>query len=561
MSVINKISNLLKYNKTKTFSDDEKLQKGLLLNYTLIIIAFFSLLFGILHFFLFEKEISYYLFSYFVTFSILFFIYRINQNHKLCPSISLFFITLLYLQIIYVGAGDNTAIVIGLTYPVAVSIAFGYKKGNLFSLLFFAATLIIFFVPLSLWAQYSLNIKMRYSSAYIGILFVLQYYLRIQQQIKNNYEKRIIEAQRKLDEKDNLLAKLSYQIRTPLDNIAGITNLNHDILKKETIEEIEISISNLITLVNSISSFTDNKAIQIKGKKSSFNINNTIKKSVSLFHSDKYTNLKCSLSLSGEVTENVFGDRLIFVQTILAAIDFLYNNKKNKNTIIELVSNNNEDDNSFSLEISSNSHISFLKEYTDKKQIVNIEKLNNNEVRIIKGLVGALNSKFKLFSYNGKTSFIFNFKFSLKEGNKENNINEEKITMNGTKIPKKLNDATILLVEDDAINSKIMSLNLKKFVNKVIIAENGKEALDKFARTKVDLILMDIKMPLMNGYKATEKIRKTEAATGFKVPIIAVTANVSIETKKRVFEVGMNDYTTKPVNFKILLKKMEALLN
>ena len=68
-------------------------------------------------------------------------------------------------------------------------------------------------------------------------------------------------------------------------------------------------------------------------------------------------------------------------------------------------------------------------------------------------------------------------------------------------------------------------------------------------------------MPLMDGFKTTEKIREAEQGTDSKTPIIAVTANVSAEIKKKCFEAGMNDYTTKPTNFKLLLKKMEALLN
>ncbi|MCD6555851.1 MAG: response regulator, partial [Bacteroidales bacterium] len=92
------------------------------------------------------------------------------------------------------------------------------------------------------------------------------------------------------------------------------------------------------------------------------------------------------------------------------------------------------------------------------------------------------------------------------------------------------------------------------------IAGNGKEALEKFSETKVDIILMDIRMPLMDGFKTTEKIREAEIGTGSRVPIIAVTANASSEVKKHCFEVGMNDYTTKPTNYKLLLKKMKKLL-
>ncbi len=560
MSIVNKISNFLKSNPSENTTDYEVLHRNILLTYILIIIAFLNLTFSIVHFFFLDKFISYFLFSYFLIFSTFFLIFRKTGNYKTCSTLSLIFITSLFLLITLKGAGGNTGILWGLTYPIIASVAFGIKKGNIFSLLLLLITIILFFVPLDFAANYSSDLKIRYISAYITILFVLQYYLRLQKQLNNNNEKKLIETQRKLYEKDTLLEKLSYQIRTPLNNIAGITSLNYEKLKKDTVEEIEISISNLITLVNSISAYSDSKALKIKGKEASFNINNTIKKSVSLFQSDKYANLKCPLFLSDEVTEYVFGDRLIFIQTILATIDFLYNKNKNKNAIIELTSIVNDKKNTFSLKISSNSYINLFKGKTNEKQLVDLNNINNSEINIIKDLVASLNSSLEIFSYTNNTDFIFNFNFSQKDENKSNRLTQDFLT-NKIKASKNLSDAIILLVEDDAINSKIMSLNLKKFVNKVIIAENGKEALDIFASTKIDLILMDIRMPLMDGYKTTEKIRKAEAAIGFKTPIIAVTANVSTETKKRVFEVGMDDYTTKPVNFKMLIKKMEAQLS
>ncbi|NPA45289.1 MAG: response regulator, partial [Chlorobi bacterium] len=229
----------------------------------------------------------------------------------------------------------------------------------------------------------------------------------------------------------------------------------------------------------------------------------------------------------------VYGDRLLFIQVILAVIDFFYNHKKGKSLNINIDSIENKK--YFSL------------------------KLKSNEINVISDIISSLNSKYKIIHNAKETSFIFDFYFE-NEDNKTTIQHKKAINLENNKSTK-LKDANILLVEDDAINSKIMTLNLNKHVNKVIIAENGKDALDKFSSTKIDLILMDIRMPLMDGYKTTKKIRAAESIIGYKIPIIAVTANVSEETRARVFEVGMNDYTTKPVNFNILLKKMQALLS
>lgn len=559
MSLINKISKFLNRNSLDSNTDNETLHNKIFLNYLLVIIGSFSLIFSVIHFFFFEKAISYFLFSYFVIFTVLFLIFRKKGRNDICSIISLILITSLYLLIIFAGAGDKTGIIWGLTYPIAISIAFDYKKGNIFSILFFVITLFIFIVPSSLWAEYSIDLKMRYTGAYIGIFFLIQYFLRIQKQLKNSYEKVVIESKRKLYEKNKLLSKLSYQIRTPLNNIAGVMNLSHNVLDKDTVEEIEISISNLINLANSISTFNDNKTLQIKGKKSFFNINTTVKKSVSLFQSNKYTNLKCVLDLSDDIDEDVFGDRLIFIQIILAVIDFYYNNKKKNGTLsIDISTLKSNKTKCFALKISSNIKFDI---FSETSSVVDLDKIDNKDISVIIDLVNSLDSKFKIVIEKNTTSFLFDFIFADEENEKTKLEQINNVVIDNKKHTTELKDANILLVEDDAINSKIMTLNLKKYVNNVIIAENGKDALDKFSSTKIDLILMDIRMPLMDGYKTTEKIRKAEAMIGSKIPIIAVTANVSSETRLKVFEVGMNDYTTKPVNFNILIKKMEALLS
>jgi len=558
MSIINKISFLLNHRDADK-TDTEGIQNTLLLNYTLVILSILSITFSIIHFFFFERFFSYLLFSYFILFSGVIIFYKNSANYKVSSNIALVLIASLYIFIIYLGIGDNTGILWGLTFPIVVSIAFGFRKGNIISLLFLAVTLFIFFVPSDLWVEYSAILKIRYIAAYLGILFILQYYLRIQHQTNNDYEKKIIEIQRKIDEKDKLLSKLSYQIRTPLNNIAGITNLNHSVLDKNTIEEIEFSISNLITIVNSISNYSDKKALKIKGKRSLFNINSTIKKTTSLFQTGKYSDLKCSLKLSDTIIEDVYGDRLLFIQIVLSVIDFLYSNKNSGNLKIELISDEKEISGIIVVKIISYTNYDVLKQYAGIDSYVDIDSLENKDVFIIKDLTDSINGKFDISYTENVTSFIFNFNLSDK---KNESFNKSKIFVNKSQNRNlKLEDAVILIVEDDVINSKIITLNLEKHVGEIILAENGKEALDKFGSTKIDLILMDIRMPLMDGYKTTQKIRKAETGIGNKIPIIAVTANASAETKKRCLEVGMNGYTTKPVNFKLLLKKMKELLS
>jgi CheY-like chemotaxis protein len=123
-----------------------------------------------------------------------------------------------------------------------------------------------------------------------------------------------------------------------------------------------------------------------------------------------------------------------------------------------------------------------------------------------------------------------------------------------------LKEASILLVEDNQINQKIVVLSLEKLVKNIDIANNGKEALDKFGLTNYDLILMDIQMPVMDGFLATKKIREIEASTPSFTPIIAITANAMSGDREACLAAGMDDYISKPFQVDLLVNKMQHLL-
>jgi CheY-like chemotaxis protein len=124
----------------------------------------------------------------------------------------------------------------------------------------------------------------------------------------------------------------------------------------------------------------------------------------------------------------------------------------------------------------------------------------------------------------------------------------------------KLSEASILLVEDNMINQKIVMLSLEKLVKNIDIASNGKEALDKFGTSNYDLILMDIQMPVMDGFLATKKIREIEVSTNSFTPIIAITANAMSGDRETCLAAGMDDYVSKPFQVEVLIEKMNSLL-
>ncbi len=121
----------------------------------------------------------------------------------------------------------------------------------------------------------------------------------------------------------------------------------------------------------------------------------------------------------------------------------------------------------------------------------------------------------------------------------------------------------ILLVEDNMMNREISTEYLQDFGFLVENAENGKEACEILEKSKpgyFDLVLMDIQMPIMNGYEATRKIRKFENKELANIPILAMTANAFEEDKKAAQEAGMNGHLSKPVDIPELIKMLKEVL-
>jgi len=117
----------------------------------------------------------------------------------------------------------------------------------------------------------------------------------------------------------------------------------------------------------------------------------------------------------------------------------------------------------------------------------------------------------------------------------------------------------ILLAEDNAVNQKLALRLLQREGHRVTVARNGREALEAAGREAFDLVLMDIVMPELDGMEATAAIRASEAMTGGRVPIIALTAHAMSDDRERCLAAGMDDYITKPIRRADLLKIINEL--
>jgi two-component system cell cycle response regulator DivK len=118
--------------------------------------------------------------------------------------------------------------------------------------------------------------------------------------------------------------------------------------------------------------------------------------------------------------------------------------------------------------------------------------------------------------------------------------------------------ARILLVEDNEMNRDMLSRRLERRGYQVLIAVDGQQGLDLAIAEKPDLILLDMSLPVLDGWDVARRLKSDETLSA--IPVIALTAHAMAGDRERALEAGCNDYDTKPVELPRLLQKIEALL-
>jgi signal transduction histidine kinase/DNA-binding response OmpR family regulator len=127
------------------------------------------------------------------------------------------------------------------------------------------------------------------------------------------------------------------------------------------------------------------------------------------------------------------------------------------------------------------------------------------------------------------------------------------------RIPRSKRSLRILLAEDNSVNQQVASRLLEKMGHHVVVASNGRAALELLTRESFDLVFMDVQMPEMGGLEATEAIRRWEQSTGTHLPIIAMTAHAMTGDREKCIAAGMDDYVSKPISAQAIAAKLEGI--
>ncbi len=387
----------------------------------------------------------------------------------------------------------------------------------------------------------------------------------IAEKAKSNAESATKIAENAVQAKQQFLSNMSHEIRTPMNAIIGFTKvvLKTDLTakQKEYLTAIKMSGDALIVLINDILDLAKVDSGKMSFEAIPFKLELSISAMLHLFDTKiQEKNLELVKEYDKNIPEVLIGDPVRLHQIILNLISNAVKfTSSGKITVsVRLVSENNE---KATIEFMVSDTGIGIAENKLENIFENFQQASSGTSRlyggtglglaIVKQLVepqgGTIHVKSKI-----KEGSTFSFTLTFKKTNEEVNLEIEPEEIN-----KETRTVKILVVEDIPLNQLLMKTILDDLGFDRDVAENGKIAIEKLKINSYDIILMDLQMPEMNGFEATEYIRNTMKS---KIPIIALTADVTTVDLAKCKAIGMNDYVSKPVNEELLYNKIISLV-
>lgn len=365
------------------------------------------------------------------------------------------------------------------------------------------------------------------------------------------------EVQNAAEGKIDFLSSLSHEVRTPLNAIIGMTNLlvreNPRDDQLDRLEILDFSSKTLLALINDMLDFSKVESGNVEFEQIPFNVKNLLS---SVLDNYRFTAGKKSIDLfmklTDDVPEMIVGDpnRLSQILNNLVSNAVKFTDAGSAGIMVKRMEGKD-----------SKVHLLFCvkdsgKGLTKETQVNMLDqamKYKSDSDMNIGGAGLGLSISKKLIELQGGSLYV---QSEIKEGSTffvelpfmpdeepVDHSNEQRPAVSNT-----LDGTTVLVVEDNMINQKVLTSFLKKWRVRTIIAENGEKALSKLQNNEVHLVLMDLQMPIVDGYEATQLIRSLNDRQKAQIPIIALTASVLKEVKEKVFATGMDDYLSKPFN-------------
>ena len=415
-----------------------------------------------------------------------------------------------------------------------------------------------------------------------GFVFMIMLLHRTQEsentvvKLNKKLQKALEQAKTASVEKSNFLFNMSHDIRTPMNAVIGMTSLiRHDAGNKDKVieyaDKIDVSSQHLLGIINDILDMSKIEAGKTVFKYDDFSILNFIQEINNLFHSQIDEKKQILTTKKNIRHEWVNGDQLRLMQIFSnllsnavkytqegGKIQFLVEECETKSSVYAkyrfLVSDNG-------MGMSADFKETIFDPFTRaENSVTNKIQGTGLGMAITRNLVEAMGGTIDVDSELGQGS-CFEVLLDLK-------IAEDRTVALAAQEETDEQDGNILhgmrflCAEDNELNAEILTELLKIEGAECTICENGEEVLKAFEQSApgdYDMILMDVQMPVMNGYEATKAIRRSSHELAKTIPIIAMTANAFSEDIQHSLAASMNAHVSKPVEMKVLEKTIRSI--
>lgn len=386
----------------------------------------------------------------------------------------------------------------------------------------------------------------------------LKGYSKLTRDLSDTRSKEIINESNQA--KSQFLASMSHEIRTPMNGVISAANLlAQTISTQEQSELITIIIESghvLLKVVNDILDFTKMESNEVKLFDECFDLYNELDKITHNFELRVKSEVMFKKIVDTHVPRYVQGDPFRFRQVLTNLIDNAIKFTSRGSVFVDVSSVNNYTTATSMIKVEIIDTGIGIAEKDRDKLFMPYQQLDVTSRQRFKGtglglsickyLTGLMKGRIGVEQNpEGGSIFWFTVYFNISDFEHVRNYPSKELFQ----LPPKFPNARILLVDDNAINLNV-ALRILQKLGYVFLetAEDGKEAVEKARKIEYDLIIMDVQMPILDGYKATQKIRKFNK----KIPIIAMTANVLEGDSDKCIQSGMNDFIPKPLDMYLL---------
>ena len=401
--------------------------------------------------------------------------------------------------------------------------------------------------------------------------------LKIEKEKEQKYQKSLLEAAEKADAanraKTEFLQRMSHDIRTPINGICGMLDVGdyyRDNLSRQTECRGKIrEASNILQeLVNEVLDMSKLESGEIYLEEKPFNIYQIINEVIDVVGkmADE-REIKVEHKTPEIIHKDLIGSPIHLKRLLMNILSNAVKYNKDYGKIyLSSREISSEQDKIVTLEFKcQDTGIGMSEEFQKhlfepfaQEQKGGASKFGGTGLGmpITKSLVEKMGGTITFISEQGVgTTFVITIPFKINEDVARDEEKQEEVTAS-------IRGLNILLVEDNELNMEIAEFVIQSEGASVVKAWNGQEAVEAFEKSasgEFDAILMDVMMPVMNGYEATKIIRSMDRSDAKKIPIIAMTANAFVEDRIKSKEAGMNEHVSKPIDMKLLVKIIAEL--